>query len=65
MHVEDVAVREDFQGTGIGTLMMNYLEGEAKKANCYKIILDCSEKNVNFYEKCGYVRQEVQMRKNL
>jgi len=33
----------------------------AKAAGCYKVILDCSESNVAFYEKCGLTRKEVQM----
>eukprot|EP01095_Lingulamoeba_sp_RSL-Kostka_P015402 TRINITY_DN707_c0_g1_i2.p1 TRINITY_DN707_c0_g1~~TRINITY_DN707_c0_g1_i2.p1 ORF type:complete len:105 (+),score=13.02 TRINITY_DN707_c0_g1_i2:209-523(+) len=28
---------------------------------CYKIILDCSEKNVTFYNKCGFKKKEIQM----
>ncbi len=28
---------------------------------CYKVILDCAEANVSFYEKCGLTRKEVQM----
>ena len=28
---------------------------------CYKVILDCAEANVPFYEKCGLTRKEVQM----
>jgi glucosamine-phosphate N-acetyltransferase len=33
----------------------------ATKAGCYKVILDCAESNVPFYEKCGLARKEVQM----
>lgn len=33
----------------------------AKEAGCYKVILDCAENNVAFYEKCGLTRKEVQM----
>ena len=33
----------------------------AKAAGCYKVILDCGESNVAFYEKCGLTRKEVQM----
>ena len=33
----------------------------AKAQGCYKVILDCAEANVPFYEKCGLVRKEVQM----
>lgn len=34
---------------------------EARRQKCYKIILDCSEHNVDFYAKSGFVRKEVQM----
>ena len=32
-----------------------------QEAGCYKVILDCSEENVPFYEKCGLTKKEVQM----
>jgi glucosamine-phosphate N-acetyltransferase len=32
-----------------------------KTVGCYKVILDCSEKNVPFYEKCGFTVKEKQM----
>lgn len=34
---------------------------ESRKSGCYKVILDCSEANQAFYEKCGLTRKEVQM----
>jgi hypothetical protein len=33
----------------------------SKERGCYKVILDCSEANQPFYEKCGLIRKEVQM----
>jgi hypothetical protein len=33
----------------------------ARQRGCYKVILDCSEANQAFYEKCGLTRKEVQM----
>ncbi len=33
----------------------------AREAWCYKVILDCSDQNVAFYEKCGFEKKEVQM----
>lgn len=33
----------------------------ARGDGCYKVILDCAEGNVPFYEKAGLVRKEVQM----
>lgn len=37
------------------------LTDEALGMGCYKIILDCSEANAAFYEKCGLSKKEVQM----
>ena len=34
---------------------------QAREAGCYKVILDCSDSNVKFYEKCGFQKKEVQM----
>ena len=64
-HVEDVAVRPEHQRKGVGAALMRHIEEEAKKAKCYKVILDCSNKNREFYESCGYFRHENQMRKNI
>lgn len=33
----------------------------ANARGCYKVILDCSEDNIAFYQKCGLERKEVQM----
>jgi len=33
---------------------------EAKDKGCYKVILDCEERNAGFYAKCGYARRGVQ-----
>ena len=33
----------------------------ARKAGCYKVILDCSEDNVDFYARSGFKRKEVHM----
>jgi glucosamine-phosphate N-acetyltransferase len=34
----------------------------ARKENCYKVILDCSQNNIPFYEKAGFREYEVSMR---
>ena len=41
--------------------IISALVEEARRQQCYKIILDCSEHNVDFYAKSGFVRKEVQM----
>lgn len=60
-HVEDVVVDAAARGRGLGARVVAALFSAAREAGCYKIILDCSEDNVPFYERCGLARKEVQM----
>lgn len=60
-HIEDIAVAKDHQGKKLGAAMIAALTELAQAAGCYKVILDCDEKNVKFYEKCGYRRAGVEM----
>lgn len=60
-HIEDVVVDARFRGTGLGRRMVDTLTDEARRRGCYKVILDCAEVNVPFYERCGYVTKELQM----
>lgn len=60
-HIEDVVVDSSYRGLRLGARVVEALAGAAREAGCYKIILDCSEDNVAFYEKCGLTRKAVQM----
>ncbi|KAL9655033.1 hypothetical protein ABK040_008816 [Willaertia magna] len=64
-HIEDVVVDSRYRGYNLGKLLIDECINYSKKRNCYKVILDCSEKNVGFYEKCGFIRKEIQMRLDL
>lgn len=64
-HVEDVATHKDHQGKGIGSLLQRHLIEEAKRLGCYKILLDCKENLIPFYEKFGYKESDKHMRLNL
>ena len=59
--IEDVVVKENQRGKGIGKLMVKNLIEKAKKNNCDKIILSSSEKNLKFYEKLGFQKNEFEM----
>ncbi len=37
----------------------------AKEQGCYKIILDCQDKLLDFYKKFGFNQDELHMRLNL
>lgn len=64
-HVEDVAVHRDYQGRGIGKQLVETADSVSRELGCYKNVLSCSEENVPFYERCGYHRHAVEMRKDL
>ena len=59
--IEDVVVKENQRGKGIGKLLVKNLIEKAKKNNCDKIILSSSEKNLKFYEKLGFKKNEFEM----
>ena len=59
--IEDVVVKENQRGKGIGKLLVKNLIEKAKKNNCDKIILSSSEKNLKFYEKLGFQNNEFEM----
>lgn len=54
--IEDIVVLKRLQGKGLGKLIIDILLGHAKRLECQKVTLDCSEENIGFYQKCGLVR---------
>lgn len=63
-HIEDVAVRRDRTGQGLGSFVVEHLTAEAAKAGCYKAILNCLDHLIPFYERLGYRRHDSGMRHN-
>ena len=61
-HIEDVAVHLDFQKNGIGRSLVEHLLNECRRFQCYKVILDCTETVIPFYERLGFRRWERAMR---
>ena len=56
-HIEDIVVDSNSKGLGIGKKIVNYLTNLAKENNCYKVILNCNDHNIGFYQKCGYQKK--------
>ncbi len=61
-HIENVSVKKEFERQRIGKLLINFAVKESINRGCYKVILNCSERNVVFYEKCGFQRHGIEMR---
>ena len=64
-HIEDIVVDKSYRGKRLGLRVVDALQEEACRRQCYKVILDCSEENKTFYEKLGFVEKELQMRYNV
>ncbi|KAI9319732.1 acyl-CoA N-acyltransferase [Dichotomocladium elegans] len=60
-HIEDIAVDANQQGKKLGLRIIQALKYIGAKRGCYKVILDCSAKNIPFYEKCGFQQKEYEM----
>lgn len=64
-HIEDVVVRQGFQGNGVGKALVDAAIERATEAGCYKVILNCDEAAAAFYERSGFCRHEIEMRLDL
>ena len=53
-HIEDIVVQEQYRGRHLGLKIIELLKQLANINKCYKVILDCNQKNVGFYEKVSF-----------
>ncbi|KAJ9058517.1 Glucosamine-phosphate N-acetyltransferase-like protein [Entomophthora muscae] len=60
-HIEDIVVHDSQRGRKLGLRIIDALKHIGIKLQCYKIILNCSESNIKFYEKCGLKLKDFQM----
>jgi ribosomal protein S18 acetylase RimI-like enzyme len=49
-----MAVDENWQGKGLGKMVLNYLEEKVKEKGAESIVLNARENAVRFYERNGY-----------
>ncbi len=66
-YLEDMAVRKEYQGKGIGQRLVQAALQEAEQAGCLNVRLDCNDETAPFYEKSGFRRKDEvnRMQKNL
>jgi len=64
-HIEDVVVDQNKRLGGVGKELIQKCVEFAEERLCYKVILDCGEHNVAFYESCGFRAAEGCMRLDL
>ena len=61
-HIEDVVVKKEFEGQGIGMRLVKSLLDVAKQKKCYKTILNCKDDLRPFYTKMGFNQATNEMR---
>ena len=61
-HIEDVVVDKCGRGLDIGKRMVEKCVELCRKQRCYKIVLECSDDNIKFYEKFGFEKHDNSMR---
>ena len=64
-HIEDVVTRKGFENLGIGSTLVKKVIELAIQEKCYKVILNCSQYNLKFYEKLGFYQHDIGMRYNI
>ncbi len=58
IYIEDIYVRPQYRGKGIGKALLSYIKDLAKKRNCGRVewvVLNWNKPAINFYEKIGAV----------
>ncbi|KYQ91353.1 glucosamine 6-phosphate N-acetyltransferase [Tieghemostelium lacteum] len=60
-HIEDIVVDKTYRGKNLGLKIIQQLKHLGKIMGCYKLILDCDEKNEKFYAKNGFERKAIMM----
>ena len=61
--IEDVIISEKHRKNGFGKQIIEKLVDIGKNEyKCYKIILNCLEKNIKFYENCGFINVGLEMK---
>ena len=53
-HIEDIVTDKDHRKLGVGSKLMERLCEIAAENAAYKIVLECKEHNVPFYERLGF-----------
>lgn len=61
--IEDVIITETYRNQGLGKIIIEHLVNIGlQDFKCYKVILNCLDKNIKFYEKCNFSISGVQMK---
>lgn len=64
-HIEDVGVDPDYRKKGYGKMIVDHCILISKIKGCYKVKLNCSDHNIEFYNKLGFKVSNNGMEQNI
>jgi len=64
-HIEDVVTSKEYCNNGVASDLIKTLVDLAIKQGCYKVILNCKDELVPFYNKFGFYHRENCLRLDL
>jgi len=60
-HIEDVMISASHRGNGYGKMLVKELRDVAQNLGCYKVILNCHDHLIKFYESAGFQKTQSMM----
>ena len=60
-YLQDIVVDHKYRNRNIGERIVKYLTNKSNELQCYKVVLNCSDMNREFYKKCGYSKKGNEM----
>ena len=61
-HIEDIVISNEYRGKGYGKYLVKKIVEIAKtEFHVYKVILNCTNDTIPFYENCGFQKNQNQM----
>tara|TARA_A100001015_G_scaffold310504_1_gene412041 strand:- start:22 stop:474 length:453 start_codon:yes stop_codon:yes gene_type:complete len=64
-HIEDLVVDPEYRSKRIARKLLDYVINICKQENCYKVIINCNESMIGFYNKNNFIKDAINMRYNL
>jgi len=60
-HLEDFIIDPDYRKNGLGKILLRHCIDVAKSMNCYKLILNCDDKLVSYYQTYHFTNKNNEM----
>ena len=60
-HLEDFIIDLDYRKNGLGKILLQHCIDVAKSMNCYKLILNCDDKLVSYYQTYHFTNKNNEM----